>query len=1062
MKTFLVSITWITSFLHLSYGQTTITGRVYSPDSIPLTGASIRFAQSSSQAVVNGHGAFEIGKAESTDTLVISALGYETGRWALSRPLPTSFILYHARHTLEEVVINTGYYQIPAERAAGSYYHLDEKALNRNPTTDVISRLDGLTNGLQFDKRAAGELMGENHRRLRLRGASSISGNNEPLIVLDNFPYEGDINQINPNDIASVTILRDASAASIWGAKAGNGVIVITTKNGEGIKGLNIGFKGNFTLGEKPDLFQNPNFLTSPEYLVAERLWFNENVYDAFENDVFKRALSPAIELLIAQRDHLLDDNQLAEGLAQLSQLDIRKQANELLYQRELREQYGLNFSGSGDKISYYVSAGFDNIRPVLRHNQQRRVSLTTRQTYRPIKTLEYKLDLAYSRQKNINNGISINAIAPRLHPYLQLADSDGRALPMVKDFRSTWVDEQYSDHGLDWHYRPLDELALRNRSNSTQEIRMQHSLRKQILPGFFTEVTYQYQNYQTQQRHVQEQNSYDVRYFINRFTQADGNPVFPYGGILNLINGEQTVHSGRMQLSYDNVWHARHRIAGLAGAEVRQVKSANINKQWYGYDDNVFTYQHRLDFENLYPVRPFGNDRLPTPAARINGLIDRFVAYYTNVSYSYLDRYTITGSARWDASNLFGVKTNQKGVPLWSLGGTWVVSQESFMQHIVFDYLKVKASYGYNGNVDKSIAAFPYGRYSMDPYTGLRRAEIIYPGNPQLSWEKISIFNTGVDFGLFESALTGSIDFYQKKGTDLIGNIAIDPTSGFSTNRINYAATSTSGVDAKLTINPSETKNVRWTGTILFSYIREKLIDYRGPELQSASAYMQGIAPTPPVIGRPLNGMYSIPWAGLDAETGNPKYLLDNQETMDYSAWTTLHPEQMIYHGMTVPPLVGSLLQEIQWRGFSLSLNLVWKGNYYFRRNSISYSDLFNNGVGHVDFSNRWVKPGDELLTDVPVLPTNPSQVARDAVYQNANILVSKGDHIRLQDIRLAYSAGKSLLRSLPFQQMQLFAYVSNVGLLWRANRYGLDPEYPTTTFPPLRTYSFGCTFQF
>ena len=268
------------------------------------------------------------------------------------------------------VVLNTGYQAIPKERATGSFTQVSHELINRSVSTDILTRLDGVTSSVIFNKSNIQDETFNIRGRSTLLGADAAS----PLIVVDNFPYEGDINNINPNDIESITILKDAAAASIWGARSGNGVIVINPRKGRYDEHLKVQFNANFTSVGKPDLFYSRNFLNSSNYIGVEQFLFNQGYYDdKINNSTLWPGLSPAVELLAANRKAELSDPELVAGLNALSARDVRDDFSKYVYQPALRQQYSISVTGGSHDISYALSAGYDHNRDNLIRNGYRR-----------------------------------------------------------------------------------------------------------------------------------------------------------------------------------------------------------------------------------------------------------------------------------------------------------------------------------------------------------------------------------------------------------------------------------------------------------------------------------------------------------------------------------------------------------------------------------------------------------------------------------------------------------------------------------------------------------------
>lgn len=423
-----------------------------------------------------------------------------------------------------------------------------------------------------------------------------------------------------------------------------------------------------------------------------------------------------------------------------------------------------------------------------------------------------------------------------------------------------------------------------------------------------------------------------------------------------------------------------------------------------------------------------------------------------------------LSGSARWDASNLFGVKTNQKGVPLWSAGLSWRVSDELFYKIAWLPYLKLRATYGYSGNVDKSVTAFTTVSYGTDFTTDLRSATVRSPGNPNLRWEKVAIMNFGVDFNVLNDRIQGSLEYYQKNSSDLLGLTQIDPTvfysSGLASYKTNYANLRTRGFDIEI-----NTRNIdagfKWQSHVLFSHAANEVTDYLGDGRGSITSYTGGRS-NRPVEGHSLDGIYSLPWAGLDSETGDPLVLENGSPTKEYTRYLEeLSLEELVYHGPSVPTIFGSLRNTFSWKGFNASANITFKAGYYFRRSTINYNRLSEDWIGHRDFSERWQNPGDELSTQVPSMPEAPVS-NRDQVYALSEILVEKGDHIRLQDVSLSYTIDKLSSSAKTLRNIRLYLYANNLGIIWRDNKRQLDPDYPSASILPAQSFSIGIQANF
>lgn len=1056
------------------YAQQTILGTVHSAaDAQPLEGASVLLKSNGSGTQTDARGAFSLSVSGPVDTLQVYLLGYRPQVIPLVLPLadPLQIELAVSTTGLQEVVVvSTGYQEIPQERATGSFTHVDSRLLNRSTGPDIISRLEGITNSLAFDRRGMYGERTDSRPELRVRGLSTIYANSAPLIVVDNFPYEGDIRNINPNDVESITVLKDAAAASIWGARAGNGVIVITTKRGKYNQPVRVGFSSSVQLTEKPDLFYGRDFLPAAEFLEVERMLFEQGFYP--ENE--RATLSPAVETWIQLRDGQLSEAEAQARIASFASTDVRREALQHLYRPALNQQYALNVKGGGEAYRYYLSAGLDKNLSTLIGNDYNRITLNGMNTFRPLDKLELSAGMAYTRNNTATNGLGISNLGTgdwsTIYPYARLADAEGNALPLLRDYRSEYVAQAESMGLLNWQYRPLEEIRLADNTETSDDLRLNAAANYRLLPGLTADAKYQYQHVSQRWTNLYMADSYYARDLVNRFTQPDGERIIPEGGILHEGVTGQAAHSGRLQLNYNHTFGETGVLTALGGAEVRQHQVIRYpGARIYGYDVETAIGQASLDYSSWHKTLPTSSAKIPGPASSRQVLTDRFLSYYANASYVFRDRYTLSASSRWDASNLYGVKTNQKGVPLWSAGVAWQLSKEPFFDFAWLPSLKLRATYGVSGNTDKSVTAYPTVSFAAsDMVSRLRYALLRSAGNPQLRWEKAAILNLGLDFGMLQGRISGSMEYYHKKGTDLLGENFIDPTSGiisgsggFVRNRVNYADVLTRGVDMNIS-----TKNIAgsftWDTDVLFSYVRNEVTNYMADETPTISGSTFFSSMPPPVVGKPIDAVYSYRWYGLSPDTGDPLVPVDDELGTDYTAYQrALTPGDLQFHGSATPTLFGALRNTFTWKQLSLSANITWKGGYYFRRSSIRYDSFYAQGQAHVDYRDRWQQSGDEQHTTVPSSPGTLS-ARRENQYAFSEVLVERGDHIRLQDINLGYTLTKQQWQSLPVQDVRLFLYARDLGILWRANGFGLDPDYVHTTYPPARSMALGLQVNF
>ncbi len=1045
---------------------------VSDPDGSFLPGATVKTQRTGGGVVTDQNGKFQLVTSDSSGVLMISFIGYRATTIRFNRFQTGPFVirLKQDAGVLKEVTVSTGYQTLPKERATGSFAKVDNQLLNRRVSTDVLSRLEGVVPGLLFNRNTVNGAAGQVD--ISIRGHNTLFANDQPLIVVDGFPYDGDISNINPNDIEEITVLKDAAAASIWGVRSGNGVIVLTTKKGQRNQKLAIDLNSGITIGNKPDLYYNKNFLASKDFIALEQSLFNWGAYDS---DLLSGYLpvSPVVALLAANRNGVLTDAALATQLGQFGQNDIRQDLSKYFYRRSILQQYTINLKGGSDKSDYFFSLGEDHNAAGQVGNQSNRVSVNTSFNFYPIKNLQVSAQINYIRSTAQNNS-NIQAITTgstgAIYPYAKLADADGNALPIVKDYASSYTDTAGHGKFQNWQYRPLDELHLANNTIQSTDNRINLGLKYNFFKFLNAEIRYQYEGSSTEAKNGYSQSTYYARNLINQFSQFDGSgklitPI-PVAGILQQSGASLASNRVRGQLNFNNSWNGKHELTAILGAEVSDAISETNAATIYGYDNNTLANISTIDFATNDLVNPDGSTRQIPVNQGLSKATDRYISYYSNAGYTFNSRYTFTASARIDRSNLFGVRTNQKAVPLYSVGTGWGLSKEDFYHLAWLPYLKFRATLGYTGNINKSATAVTtIQQFSPSTYSGIPYSLVINPGNPELRWEKVRMINFGLDFASKNDIISGSLEFYQKRGTDLFGDSPLAPSTGLTTFFGNMADIAGSGIDLVINTHNIRSGGFNWTTNFLLSHVADKVTKYNVTLSSSNYIFFSNSSSIYPLEGKSLYGLYSYRWAGLTHDTGDPQGYLNGKVSTDYSGIiSNTSVQDMEYSGSSRPTTFGSFRNTFSYQNLSLSLNIIYKLNYYFRRSSFVSSGLPYSG--NEDYYRRWQAPGDELHTQVPSLEYPPYTSNRDDFYKYSSLLIDKGDHVRLQDITLGYDFDKRRYKGLPFAQLRVYTYINNVGILWRDNRDRLDPDLSGNTtaanYPLPRTYSLGLKVNF
>lgn len=1039
----------------------------------PIENVSIHSIENGSTVNSDSLGNFSI-KVKRTDTLLLSHIGFQTKKIITYPNTPFLQIgLVPKNNSLEDVTINTGYQQLKPNEVNGSYEVIDNNKLNQQTGMKILDRLNGVTNSLLFNVGKHNN-NSQNTTGITIRGLSTINGPLDPLIVIDNFIYDGDLNNINPNDVQSITILKDAAAASIWGARAGNGVIVITTKKGNFNSKLQIDFNSNIIITNKPDLYYNPQ-ISSSDYIDFEQMLFNKGYYNSQFTNRSHPAISPAVQIFQDKKDGIISAEDSATKINALKKIDNREQYNKYYYKRGLTKQYAINLRGGSSNLAWLLSGTFDESISNLR-NEYKKANLRFDNRYKPISQLSIDVGVYYTNSNSKSGLADYNSTSQinskQIIPYLSLIGENGQSIAVPSYYNQRFLDTLGQNRLLSWNYYPLEEYKHSYSTTNTEDILAHIKLEYKICQGLNLSIMYQYEKQNSEVNRISDTSSYFARNLINSFSQIDRNTgiinyIVPLGGILNKSQSSLNSYTFRGQLNYDRSFK-RHRFSAIGGYEIRDSWSNNSAMTLYGYNGDPLTAVSNLNYATYYPnLVTKGNSMIPFSSG-IGSTDNRFVSLFANFSYSYQNKYTISGSLRRDGSNIFGAKENDKWKPLWSTGIGWNLSKEKFYSLDWLPFVRVSATYGVSGNVDLSKSALPVGIYYQGMLGTLRMPTMTITkiNNPELSWERSYQTNFKIAFSSKKNIINGSLEYYLKKGTNLYAPTPYDYTAWGASSTITSNAADMKGRGIDISIH---TKNINrafsWTTDFIYNYNKSTTTKYFATTATSVSSFLGGGNIITPVIGKPLYAIAAYRFGGLDA-SGNPMGYIDDTLTSDYNSLAKnaigegLKGGTITYIGSATPTTYGSIMNSFAYKGFSLSFNIVYKFGYYLWKPTINYYALAVNGIGNPDYKNRWQNPGDEATTSIPSF-SYPLDQKRDAFYNGSDINVIKGDHIRLQFINLSYSFLNDKALRLPFNGLQLYFNASNIGIIWRSNKYEVDPDV-TNGIPAPKTYTIGIKANF
>jgi len=964
-----------------------------------------------------------------------------------------NFYLTSKSKEIEEVVIQTGYQALGKQRITGAYSVISKEKLGQQVGIGITGMLPAIANSVMFNNNS------NSRGSLMVRGLSSISANKQPLIILDNFPYEGNLDEINPLDVENVTVLKDAAATSIWGVRAGNGVIVITTKKGRFDQKNSFRLSSNLKIGIPTELNRLPS-MSSLEFIELEEFLYEKGFYDSRLTGNSKLPVSPIVESLSKVSDGKLSDIDFLIQKERLSKINVRDQFLKYFYSNPTFSQNHIQASGGTSKFAWLSSFGFDKQISDTKSIQER-INFRLNNQIHLSKRLNLFNDVSFISITNkagnpAYGGMSV--LSSSLYPYAQLADENGQSLELKKR-NFNYLDQIDEERKLlNWRYNPIEDQKQLQDVNRQWILNFNTGLNLKLIKTVNFEFKYNLVLDKSGTERLYGVDSYYTRDLINTFTQISSNGSISYpipkGAILLKSVGERIVHNARAQINYDQSFGS-HSLYGILGFEGRINGNEGHSFMNYGFNPSNLSFSF-VDFTRSYnEIVTGGQDFIPSGQSLTSTDL-RFISLYSNLVYSYKNRLNFSGSLRRDATNLLGVRTNDRWNLLWSIGASYNVLKES---KSFIDRLKLRSTYGFSGNVDPNLTSVTTIRFrGTNINTQYPNAEFDKYANPDLKWESVGTLNLGLDAGFFKERLTISFDYFKKKASDLYGPDEMDPTAGISLNIIkNVAEISASGIDLDLNIHTIKRANFDLNLQFNISQNKDRVVQYYLKNKRGFSFIMPRIISA--IEGNPVYGVYSYESRGLDNE-GNPIGIVDGYISTDYRAILNTEIKDMQFAGPVLPAWFGSAGSTIRFKNLSLDFRLLYKLGHFVRTKSINYYKLFNQSITHSDYSNRWQKPGDELNTRVPSL-VYPVNMNRELFNENTDYLVESGSHIRLQYIHLQYKLQNAFRTK---STTNLFLNADNLGVLWKKTKIPLDPDYEVdlNSFRPARQFSFGINFQF
>ena len=1035
--------------------QTQVNGTVVSQDDgEPVVGATVMVVGTQTGAVTDINGKFSLTCPKGKNMLRITYVGMEPIEVS-ARP-NMRIMLTSDKQALDEVIV-VAYGTTKKSSFTGSAENISAEKLELRPITNVAKGIEGQASGVQVTS-ASGQP--GSSPSIRIRGYGSINASSSPLYVVDGIPYDGNLSSLNPADIESMTILKDASAGALYGARGANGVVMITTKKGkEGRAQVTwrstVGWSSRAI--KKYDLVDQKEFVQLTYeglrngYVYGNGMaWADAEAaaraslgaqlggehYNPFKNYSWDEIIDPATGQVHPDAKSVWDENWM----------DAIKKDN------AFRHEHQLSVNGGTDRTKYIFSLGYVNEDGILKTtNFQRyngRANIDTQvtnwfKTNVNISLAHSKTNLNdYDNTSTSNVWYTAQFISPLFPTYL-------------KDLAGNDVLDSSGNRQLD--YGDNKELGLRfgNLSdfNSLGGLVDDKAERQRDIAGLRTGMV---------------------------FGTDDAKAGWLQGVKLSLNFGLD--YENQLRMRYMNMYHGNQANAGgLIQKYNYRTQSYTFNQlltwnrsfgdhnfdvmlghEWYAMHWNYLTAGRTNLVDGIYELAPAAN----MYEADSYSLDYRINSFLSRINYNYADKYYFSASLRQDASSRF-YKENWTGT-FWSLGGNWRISKEPFMRDVKWvDNLSFKASYGQQGNddiLDADGASNYYlwqSLYALGWNNGNNIGAVISTlETKELSWEKNNNFNIGLEGALFDQRLRFNIEYYYKKTTDMLLNYPMALSTGFSGYNANVGDMRNSGLEVELTVTPLKTKDFRWDVTWMGSTVSNKVLKLtqESPEILSGVRIIKE--------GMPLNTFYMAKSAGVDPATGAQLYWSYEKDdegnmiagteyvTSDYSDASN----HKYYLGSRIPDLYGSLSTNFSWKDLDLSILTTYSigGKIYESLYNSSMNLTYLSSTWHRHALRRWQHPGD--ITDVPRIEINGFGYATDRYLVNAS-------YFAIKNITLGYSLPRNLVMRAGLQNVRLFTSVDNLAL-W-SHLDGMDPQYSfggstNYDYVPNRTWTIGLEVRF
>ncbi len=1039
-----------------------VSGRVSGEDGNPIVGATVLVEGSTTSGTsTNIAGEFAL-RAPVNGNLVVSFIGYESQVVAINGQTNLEVVLKEDTKSIDDVIV-VAFGQAKKEAFTGSAGIVKSDDIAKVQTSNVAQALAGQVSGVQLSNSTGAP---GSSPSIRIRGFSSISASQEPLFIVDGAPYEGDLNNINPNDIESMTVLKDAASNALYGARGANGVIIITTKRAKGrdaIVTVDAKWGVNSRATKDYDYITDPGqyyethyhalyskFLSDGQTAANAMILANNQLVSSEEGGLGYNVFTvPNGQYMIGSNGRMNPAATLGRRVTYKGQ-DYWLTAddwNDEAYENSFRQEYNVSVSGSTDRSNFYASFGYLNSKGIVQGSDMYRYTARLKADFQAKKWLKVGANASYA---NFDwNSLNADGEGESTANVFAFTSSMAPIYPVyVRDGMGNVMYDQYGikmyDYGNGMNAGMTRPVFANANALLDSQLNPNNSNGNAFSGSAFADFTL-YEGLKVTLN--VGMNLDETRYssMLNRFYGQFASQ----GGILSKQHNRSFSYNLQQLINYSKTFAEHHSIDIMAGHEYYNYSTALLN----GSRSNIF-----LD----------GNDELAN--ALVDGSVTSYSGEYNNegyfgrVQYDYDERIFVSGSYRRDASSRF--HPDHRWGNFWSAGAAWLINRESWFNVKWIDMLKLKASIGSQGN--DNIGAYRY-THNYQIVNSASKPGVIFTaqGNENITWETNTNFNVGAEFDLFKGRLSGSFEYFYRKTTDMLFAFPVAPSMGYSSYYANIGDMRNSGIELNLNAVLLNRKNVQWNFGLNLTHYKNKILKL--PEERKTAKTIEGYEGFASgsyffTEGESLHTFYIPKYAGVKPDTGESMWYTTNPETGAIETTTAYQQATYYTSGNAIADLYGGFNTSIAFFGVDVSASFTYQigGLAYDSGYAGSMTSPVGTSVGmnmHKDLLNAWTPENPE--SNIPRLQYNDRYTA--AV---SDRFLTDASYLNIQNIQVGYTFPHKWTSKFGVHSLRVYLACDNV-FYW-SYRDGFDPRYSFTgstnnaTYSPIRTISGGITVQF